>query len=102
MLHSASNSSASSQPIPADVPSLSPVQDLARVESKIDVRVLHHVNRNEQQRKTDFTETVMAVYDIVENKLYKGRNTNLEMYFRDHWKISRAQGTNPSFYPTHG
>jgi hypothetical protein len=34
----------------------------------------------------------MAVYDIIENKLYRDRNLNVENYFKTYWKISRAQG----------
>ena len=67
--------------------------NLSLLESKIDLKVLHHMTRDERLRQDHFHETVMAVFDIVENKLYKGRSANLEQYFREFWKISRAQGT---------
>ncbi|KAJ3092659.1 hypothetical protein HK102_004652 [Quaeritorhiza haematococci] len=38
-----------------------------------------------------FKRTVMAVNNIVSNKLYKERTSSLEAYFKDYWKISRAQ-----------
>ncbi|KAJ3024773.1 hypothetical protein HK097_006849, partial [Rhizophlyctis rosea] len=33
----------------------------------------------------------MAVHDIVTSKLYRTKNVSLEKYFREEWKISRAQ-----------
>ncbi|KAJ3272776.1 hypothetical protein HK104_004408, partial [Borealophlyctis nickersoniae] len=38
-----------------------------------------------------FYETVLAIRSIVTNKLYKGKGTSLEAYFRDRWGVSRAQ-----------
>lgn len=34
----------------------------------------------------------MAVYEIIEKKLYKEKHQNIEAYFKEYWNISRAQG----------
>ena len=34
---------------------------------------------------------MLAVDQIVNQKLYKSKSSSLEQYFRDVWKISRAQ-----------
>jgi len=66
--------------------------DLNSEENRIDLRILHHVSQDELSRKAaKFKRTVMAVHAIVTQKLYKSRSSSLETYFRDSWKISRAQ-----------
>lgn len=49
-------------------------------------------NKGKDARKQDrFRRTVLAVDQIVNQKLYKSKSSSLEQYFRDVWKISRAQ-----------
>jgi hypothetical protein len=52
---------------------------------------------NESVRSQRFHETVLAIYEIVEKKLYKLRCQKIEDYFKETFKISRAQGA--SFPP---
>jgi uncharacterized protein (DUF433 family) len=54
--------------------------------------VLNHLNRDDNDRKQKrFRRTVFAVQDIVNKKKYKDKAVSLEAYFKDFWKISRAQ-----------
>jgi hypothetical protein len=65
---------------------------LGEQEEQIDLSVLRHQagdDRHKKQRR--FQRTVEAVFKIVQGKLYKAKCTSLEQYFRDHWRISRAQ-----------
>ncbi|KAJ3376080.1 hypothetical protein GGF31_000147 [Allomyces arbusculus] len=86
--------SAESTPAP---PSANPsmrklARQLAEQESRIDLSVLrfqHGDDRHKKQRR--FQRTVEAIFNIVQNKLYKARSSSLENYFRDTWRISRAQ-----------
>ncbi|KAI8824084.1 uncharacterized protein EV422DRAFT_305975 [Fimicolochytrium jonesii] len=65
---------------------------LKREEQRIDLKVLHHLNKdNNRQKQKRFKRTVTAVHSIVTHKLYKSKASSLETYFRDAWKISRAQ-----------
>ncbi|KAI3653863.1 hypothetical protein MP228_001810 [Amoeboaphelidium protococcarum] len=66
-------------------------QLLYEEECKIDNAVLHHQEIDGPDAKDRFKRTVMAVYEIVEQKLYKTRHNSLETYFRSVWRISRAQ-----------
>ncbi|KAI3652989.1 hypothetical protein MP228_002414 [Amoeboaphelidium protococcarum] len=43
---------------------------------------------NKQQR---FQETVQAIHDIIDKKLYREKDMSIEDYFKTHWDISRAQ-----------
>ncbi|KAJ3413348.1 hypothetical protein HDV05_008130 [Chytridiales sp. JEL 0842] len=66
--------------------------DLMELESRIDLKVLNHLNRDDNDRKQKrFRRTVFAVQDIVNKKKYKDKSVSLEAYFKDFWKISRAQ-----------
>ncbi|KNE59262.1 hypothetical protein AMAG_03573 [Allomyces macrogynus ATCC 38327] len=86
----------SSELVPA-APSANPsmrklARQLAEQESRIDLSVLrfqHGDDRHKKQRR--FQRTVEAIFNIVQNKLYKARSSSLENYFRDTWRISRAQ-----------
>ncbi|KAJ3036168.1 hypothetical protein HDV00_003024 [Rhizophlyctis rosea] len=61
-------------------------------EQRIDLKVLHHLNRDDHRKKLKrFRRTVSAVSAIVSNKLYRSKASSLEAYFREAWKISRAQ-----------
>ncbi|KAI8913057.1 hypothetical protein DFJ77DRAFT_466620 [Powellomyces hirtus] len=65
---------------------------LKREEQRIDLKVLHHLNKDDNRKKQKrFARTVLAVHTIVSKKLYKTKANSLEAYFRDAWKISRAQ-----------
>eukprot|EP00842_Homolaphlyctis_polyrhiza_P001045 jgi/Hompol1/1941/HPOL_001413-RA len=65
---------------------------LKHAEHNIDLRVLQHVSNDDHVRRLKrFRETVAAVNEIVNKKLYRIRNSTLESYFRDTWKMSRAQ-----------
>ncbi|KAJ3123986.1 hypothetical protein HK098_001472 [Nowakowskiella sp. JEL0407] len=65
---------------------------LKQEEQRIDLKVLHHLNRDDiNQKQNRFKRTVIAVHAIVSHKLYKSKSSSLEAYFRDSWKISRAQ-----------
>ncbi|TPX71868.1 hypothetical protein SpCBS45565_g00937 [Spizellomyces sp. 'palustris'] len=80
---------------PNDTPSGAPItisSKLKQEEQRIDLKVLHHLNRDDHRKKQKrFKRTVMAVHAIVSHKLYKSKASSLEAYFRDAWKISRAQ-----------
>ncbi|KAJ1560696.1 hypothetical protein HK096_007572 [Nowakowskiella sp. JEL0078] len=68
------------------------MDQLKQEEQRIDLKVLHHLNKDDNQKKhSRFRRTVFAVHTIVSSKLYKSKSTSLEAYFRDSWKISRAQ-----------
>lgn len=72
-------------------PALSELLDY--LESLMDMQVLHPQQREDHRLDPEhFMKTVMAVHDIVTVKLYKVRHPNLEAYFREQLKISRAQG----------
>ncbi|KAL2919590.1 hypothetical protein HK105_200502 [Polyrhizophydium stewartii] len=59
---------------------------------RFDLNVLHPVNKEDHQsRVRKFRRTVLAVHEIVSKKLYRHKTSNLEAYFRDAWRISRAQ-----------
>eukprot|EP00158_Paraphelidium_tribonemae_P007658 Partr_v1_DN28317_c1_g1_i1_m79306 len=62
---------------------------LKSIESRIDFKIIHA--SDDPSRTSRFRETVLAVYDIIEQKLYKETNMNIETYFKTHWNISRAQ-----------
>ena len=62
---------------------------LAFCEGRIDRDVLSHISSNDGHR--NFDATVTAIYNIVEDKLYKLKFHSLEQYFRNVWSISRAQ-----------
>ncbi|KAJ3157400.1 hypothetical protein HDU86_003291 [Geranomyces michiganensis] len=65
---------------------------LKREEQRIDLKVLHHKHLDDNRKKQKrFARTVLAVHAIVSQKLYKTKANSLEAYFRDAWKISRAQ-----------
>ncbi|KAJ3169517.1 hypothetical protein HDU88_000707 [Geranomyces variabilis] len=65
---------------------------LKREEQRIDLKVLHHKQLDDNRKKQKrFARTVLAVHAIVSQKLYKTKANSLEAYFRDAWKISRAQ-----------
>ncbi|KAJ3048077.1 hypothetical protein HK097_010906 [Rhizophlyctis rosea] len=65
---------------------------LKQEEQRIDLKVLHHLNRDDHRKKLKrFRRTVSAVHAIVSNKLYRSKASSLEAYFREAWKISRAQ-----------
>ncbi|KAJ3013254.1 hypothetical protein HKX48_005857 [Thoreauomyces humboldtii] len=65
---------------------------LKREEEQIDLKVLHHLNKDDSRKKQKrFKRTVLAVHRIVTHKLYRTKARSLEAYFRDAWKISRAQ-----------
>ncbi|KAJ3282444.1 hypothetical protein HK104_010889, partial [Borealophlyctis nickersoniae] len=65
---------------------------LKQEEQRIDLKVLHHLNRDDHRKKLKrFRRTVAAVHAIVSNKLYRSKASSLEAYFREAWKISRAQ-----------
>ncbi|KAJ3195610.1 hypothetical protein HDU67_004313, partial [Dinochytrium kinnereticum] len=90
------------------------IGDLVTAESRIDMKVLvslpfvgyhftpkfkdsniftkNHLSRDDNDRKQRrFRRTVFAVQAIVSAKLYKTKSASLEAYFKDVWKISRAQ-----------
>ena len=48
-------------------------------------------NNNNNNKFHQFKETAMAIFNIVDSKLYKSRSNSLESYFRHRWQISRAQ-----------
>ncbi|KAI9208951.1 uncharacterized protein BJ171DRAFT_487907 [Polychytrium aggregatum] len=65
---------------------------LEKEEQRIDLKVLHHVTRDDAKRRMKrFRRTVMAVHAIVHQKIYKKKASSLETYFKDVWSISRAQ-----------
>ncbi|KAJ3149033.1 hypothetical protein HDU89_004035 [Geranomyces variabilis] len=84
----AAPSTGSSPPQP--LPTIS--SQLKREEQRIDLKVLHHKQLDDNRKKQKrFARTVLAVHAIVSQKLYKTKANSLEAYFRDAWKISRAQ-----------
>ncbi|KAI8839210.1 hypothetical protein BC829DRAFT_492862 [Chytridium lagenaria] len=63
------------------------VADLDAAESRIDFKILNHIDATEQNRKQKrFRRTVFAVQAIVSAKLYKSKSPSLEAYFKDVWK----------------
>jgi hypothetical protein len=62
---------------------------LQQQEGALSRQVLHNIAA--KQPLHEFRETVMALFTIVEDKLYKVRFHSLEQYFRTLWGISRAQ-----------
>ncbi|KAL7753786.1 hypothetical protein RI367_000718 [Sorochytrium milnesiophthora] len=66
---------------------------LADCEAQIDLASLadSHTSNNYELRKKHFPQTVIAIHEIVESKLYKARKPSLEAYFKDRFAISRAQ-----------
>lgn len=64
---------------------------LHQYEKYIDVKVLHHDARANKSSQKNFRETVFAIYDIIDQRLYKVKNLSVERYFRSRWDISRAQ-----------
>ena len=50
------------------------------------------VEAHEAERRRRFKDTALAIYDIVTNRRYRdGAHTSLESYFREVWRMSRAQ-----------
>ncbi|KAJ3340867.1 hypothetical protein HDU93_006159 [Gonapodya sp. JEL0774] len=67
-------------------------EELLLLESQIDSQVFHYLSRDDYSKKQErFRKTVMAADAIVKGKLYKAKAPSLEAYFREVWKISRAQ-----------
>ena len=62
---------------------------LAAQEKRLSRTVLQNIAS--KQSHADFKPTVLAIYAIVEDKLYKVRFHSLEQYFRSVWGVSRAQ-----------
>ncbi|TPX74983.1 hypothetical protein CcCBS67573_g03756 [Chytriomyces confervae] len=61
-------------------------------EMEVDIDLKNHVTGEDlEHRQNKFTKTVFAVQTIVSKKLYKERAVSLELYFKEFWKISRAQ-----------
>ncbi len=44
-----------------------------------------------KEKSKIFKDTVTAVHRIVQEKLYKNYSPSLEAYFKEKWKMSRAQ-----------
>ncbi|KXS14570.1 hypothetical protein M427DRAFT_70569 [Gonapodya prolifera JEL478] len=66
--------------------------ELQHFESQIDSQIFHYLSRDDYSKKQErFRKTVMAADAIVKGKLYKAKAPSLEAYFREVWKISRAQ-----------
>ncbi|KAI8620817.1 hypothetical protein BC830DRAFT_423699 [Chytriomyces sp. MP71] len=71
---------------------LSEFNSLDDMEADIDLKILNHVTGEDlEMRQRKFTKTVCAVQNIVTKKLYKEKSVSLEVYFKEFWKISRAQ-----------
>lgn len=66
------------------------LEELKKQEALMDMDVLHYKD-NDQRRQDGFQKTILAIQSIVSRKLYKAVAPSLEIYFRDVWKISRAQ-----------
>ncbi|KAG4105897.1 hypothetical protein H8356DRAFT_1629697 [Neocallimastix lanati (nom. inval.)] len=66
------------------------LEELKKQEKLMDMDVLHYKD-NDQRRQDGFQKTILAIQSIVNRKLYKAVAPSLEIYFRDVWKISRAQ-----------
>ncbi|KAJ3324046.1 hypothetical protein HDU93_002868, partial [Gonapodya sp. JEL0774] len=68
---------------------------LLEEESKIDLSVLQAAGPRgstaQDRKQRGFQRTVLAINEIVQKKLYKAKSNSLEGYFREHWKMSRAQ-----------
>ncbi|KAI9333458.1 hypothetical protein BDR26DRAFT_921374 [Obelidium mucronatum] len=65
---------------------------LSAMEADIDLKILNHVSGEDLElRQKKFRKTVSAIQIIVGKKLYKEKAVSLENYFRECWKISRAQ-----------
>lgn len=62
---------------------------LMDIESRIDSKIMHL--SDDPDRSSRFKETVLAVYDIIDQKLYRDKQQNIESYFKKYWNISRAQ-----------
>ncbi|KAI8803608.1 hypothetical protein BJ742DRAFT_491979 [Cladochytrium replicatum] len=68
------------------------MDQLKQEEQRIDLNVLHLSSSDDHQKKQKrFKRTVFGVLTIVHHKFYKSKANSLESYFRDAWKISRAQ-----------
>jgi len=66
------------------------LEELKKQEKLIEMDVLHFKD-NDKRRQDGFQKTILAIQNIVNKKLYKACAPSLEIYFRDVWKISRAQ-----------
>ncbi|ORX76612.1 hypothetical protein BCR32DRAFT_296148 [Anaeromyces robustus] len=66
------------------------LEELRKQENLMEMDVLHYKD-NDQRRQDGFQKTILAIQNIVSRKLYKACAPSLEVYFRDVWKISRAQ-----------
>jgi len=66
------------------------LEELKKQEKLMEMDVLHYKD-NDQRRQDGFQKTILAIQNIVNRKLYKACAPSLEVYFRDVWKISRAQ-----------
>jgi len=66
------------------------LEELKKQEALMDMDVLNSKD-NDQRRQDHFQKTILAIQSIVSRKLYKAVAPSLEIYFRDVWKISRAQ-----------
>jgi hypothetical protein len=66
------------------------LEELKKQEKLMEMDVLHFKD-NDQRRQDGFQKTILAIQNIVNRKLYKACAPSLEIYFRDVWKISRAQ-----------
>lgn len=65
---------------------------LKQEEQLINLKILHKMDRESCAKKQNrFRRTVLAVYNIVSQKLYKRKASSVEVYFREAWRISRAQ-----------
>ncbi|ORY44488.1 hypothetical protein BCR33DRAFT_716998 [Rhizoclosmatium globosum] len=65
---------------------------LEAMEAEIDLKILNQVSGDALEVRQDkFKKTVTAVQAIVAKKLYRAKSVSLELYFKEHWKISRAQ-----------
>jgi hypothetical protein len=64
-------------------------QELIQVESQLSTDVLQNISS--KKSNPNFVKTVLAVFRIVDDKLYRVRAHSLEQYFKERWQISRAQ-----------
>jgi hypothetical protein len=53
------------------------------------MKILHA--GDDPDRSNRFRDTVLAVHEIIDKKLYKQKNLSIEAYFKQFWNISRAQ-----------
>ncbi|KAJ3030697.1 UNVERIFIED_CONTAM: hypothetical protein HDU68_008086 [Siphonaria sp. JEL0065] len=63
---------------------------LGTMEADIDLKILNHMSGEDLELRQQ-KKTVSAVQNIVGKKLYKEKSVSLEIYFKEYWKISRAQ-----------